>query len=236
MSRVIVLRAGAFSRRTTRRAVVVRALLLVLALGCTLTALSLGDHPLSPMQVLGAFGQGADSVDRMVVVSWRAPRAVAAVLFGACLGVSGAVFQSLTRNPLGSPDIVGLNTGAYTGVMTVLLLGWSGYAAQAAGALLGGLATVALIYVCAFRHGVRGFRLIIIGIAVSAMLSSVNTWLTVKADLGVAMQAAVWGAGSLAGLDWRSVGASAAVAVPLALALPVAGCCRSRRWHPTASR
>lgn len=168
-------------------------------------------------------GPGANSADRLVVVEWRAPRAVGAVLFGACLGFSGAIFQSLTRNPLGSPDVIGLNTGAYTGVVCALTLGATGFGAQAAGAVLGGLGAAAIVYLLAFRQGVRGIRLIIVGIAVSAMLASVNTWFGVKADLDVALRVAVWGAGTLSGVEWPAVLLSAAVALALALVAPTAG-------------
>ncbi len=223
MTRSLVLRVGPVSRRTTTRAVVVRSILLVLVLACGLTALAVGSRPLAIPEVLAALAPGAEGIDRMVVVEWRAPRAAAAVLFGACLGVSGAIFQSFTRNPLGSPDIIGLNTGAYTGVVAVLMLGGTGYAAQAGGALAGGLGAAALVYLLAFRRGLGGFRLIIVGIAISATLSSINTWFSVKADLGMAIQAAVWGAGSLNGVDWPVVATSALVAVPLILTLPGVG-------------
>ncbi len=223
MNRELVLRAGPLTRRTTVRAIAVRALLLALVTACGLTALAVGSRPLDLGQVLAALAPGAEGLDRMVVVEWRAPRAAAAVLFGACLGLSGAIFQSLTRNPLGSPDIVGLNTGAYTGVVAVLMLGGTGFAAQAGGALLGGLGAAAIIYLLAFRRGLSGFRLIIVGIAVSAILSSVNTWFSVKAELGLAVQVAVWGAGSLAGVEWPVVVAALAVAVPLLLLMPTIG-------------
>ena len=219
----LVIRIGGFSRRTTVRAVVVRALLVAAILACAVAALTLGSRAMSVPQVLHALAPGASSLDRMVVVEWRAPRALAAVLFGACLGLSGAVFQSLTRNPLGSPDIVGLNTGAYTGVVCMLMLGHTGYGSQALGALTGGIGAAVLIYLLAYRRGMGGFRLVIVGIAVSAMLASVNTWFSVNLDLGVAAEAAVWGAGSLNGVEWPVVIASAAVALPLFCCLPLIG-------------
>ncbi|WP_323368321.1 FecCD family ABC transporter permease [Leucobacter muris] len=80
-----------------------------------------------------------------------------------------------------------------------------------------------MIYLLAFRRGLSGFRLIIVGIAVSAILSSVNTWFSVKAELGLAVQVAVWGAGSLAGVEWPVVVAALAVAVPLLLLMPTVG-------------
>lgn len=220
MTRDIVLRAGLLSRRTTARAITVRVVLLILVILSMLAALALGSWDLDISRVLAALGPGADELDHMVVAEWRAPRALAAVLFGACLGVSGAIFQTLTRNPLGSPDIVGLNTGAYTGVVAVMMLGGVGFAAQATGALIGGLGATAIIYFLAFRRGLSGFRLIIVGIAVSAILSSLNTWFSVKADLEHAARAAVWGAGSLAGVEWPVIVAALAVAIPIFILLP----------------
>lgn len=220
MSRALVIRVGRYSRRTTRRAIAVQVVLCVALLACVLAALMLGSRSLSVEQVLQALSPEATGADRMVVCEWRAPRAFAAVLFGACLGISGAIFQSLTRNPLGSPDIIGLNTGAYTGVVVTLLLGSTGYGAQAFGAITGGLGAAALIYLLAYRRGMGGFRLVIVGIAVSAMLSSVNVWFSVNVDLALAAEAAVWGAGSLNGVKWSVVLASAVVALPLLCCLP----------------
>ncbi|MGW0182779.1 FecCD family ABC transporter permease [Nocardia sp. NPDC003345] len=222
MSRVLILRAGVFSRRTTIRAMTVCVLLGTVLAVCLSAALMLGTRTLSPGEVFAALGPGADSSDRLVVVEWRAPRAVAALLFGACLGLSGSIFQSLTRNPLGSPDVVGLNAGAYTGVVAAMLLGADSFGARATGAMLGGLGAAAIVYLLAFREGVRGIRLVIVGIAVSAMLSSVNTWFGVKADLDDALQVAVWGAGTLSGVEWPPVLLSAGVALALIAAVPAA--------------
>jgi iron complex transport system permease protein len=197
--------------------------LLVVALAIGVVALTTGDYPLTVAQVLQALVGGTDGPVQMVVVEWRLPRALMALVLGAALGASGAIFQSLTRNPLGSPDIIGLNTGAYTGVVFVITVGGTGYLAYAAGAVIGGIGAAALVYLLAFRGGVRGFRLIIVGIAVSAMLSSVNTWFSVKADLDEALRAAVWGAGSLNGIEWPPVVIAVAAAALLALALPAAG-------------
>ncbi|AYD04584.1 iron chelate uptake ABC transporter family permease subunit [Neorhizobium sp. NCHU2750] len=143
---------------------------------------------------------GNGNVIRMVVVEWRLPRVALAFLLGACLGMSGAIFQSLTRNPLGSPDIIGFSAGSYTGALIVILLFSGGYYETAAGALVGGIATASLVYLLAWRRGVQGFRLIIVGIGVAAMLGAFNAWMIREADLQVAMSAAIWGAGSLNGL------------------------------------
>ncbi|CAH9419208.1 ABC-type Fe3+-siderophore transport system, permease component [Streptomyces globisporus] len=110
----------------------------------------------------------------------------------------------------------------------MLLAGASSYSALAAGALAGGLLTAFAVYLLAFRRGVRGFRLIIVGIAVGALLSSVNTWFSVKADVDTALRAAVWGAGSLSAIGWPAVLMSSALVAAVALVAPVAQ--RRMRW------
>ncbi|MFE6638155.1 FecCD family ABC transporter permease [Streptomyces tendae] len=222
MSGVLVLRAGPLSLRMTRRAVLVCGLLWLALIGLALWAFTLGSYPLSPGDVTSVLTGGASRSVRTVVLEWRAPRIVAAVLFGAALAVGGAIFQSLTRNPLGSPDFIGFTTGSYTGVVLTMLAGASSYAALAAGALAGGLGTALAVYLLAFRRGVQGFRLIVVGIAVGALLSSVNTWFSVKAEVDAALRAAVWGAGSLSTVDWRIIGVAAVVLAGVALVAPVA--------------
>ncbi len=188
------------SRRPLVTAIVLAVVVAVLAL----LALGLGDYPLSPRQVIAAIvsDQGFDT---RVVTQWRAPRVVAAIVFGAALGASGALFQTLTRNPLGSPDIIGFSTGAYTGAVITFTIIGTGVLSVSVGALVGGLATAFVVYVLAWRGGVQGFRLIVVGIAVTAMLSGLNTFLLLKAQTEVAMAASIWGAGSLAEVGWGEV-------------------------------
>jgi iron complex transport system permease protein len=197
---------------------VLTAVVAVLAIGT-------GDYHVPPGQVLAAVFGDAPRITEIVVMQSRFPRVALAFLFGAALGVSGAIFQSLTRNPLGSPDIIGFSTGAYTGALVVILTLGGGYYRTGAGALVGGLVAAAVVYVLAYKRGVQGFRLIIVGIAVSAVLASVNTWLVVKADVSEAIAAAVWGAGTLNGLGWPQV---VPVLVALAVVTPVAAALSTR--------
>ncbi|MEW9510416.1 FecCD family ABC transporter permease [Streptomyces bacillaris] len=222
MNGVFVLRAGTLSLKVTRRAVAVCAVLALALVALALWAFTLGSYPLTLTDLAAVASGTAGTGVRTVVLEWRAPRIVAAVLFGAALAVGGAVFQALTRNPLGSPDVIGFTTGSYTGVVLTLLAGASSYAALAAGALAGGLLTALTVYLLAFRRGVRGFRLIIVGIAVGALLSSVNTWFSVKADVDTALRAAVWGAGSLSAIGRPAVLMASALLAAVALAAPVA--------------
>ncbi|MFI8423558.1 FecCD family ABC transporter permease [Streptomyces sp. NPDC085479] len=216
---MLVLRHRRFAIRLHRRSVVVCAVLGAAIAATAVLALMTGSYALGPGQVLAALTGRESGIVHDIVVEWRLPRVVAALVFGAALGVSGAVFQSLLRNPLADPGIVGFSQGSYTGALIVILVVNGSYAQLVGGALLGGMATAVAVYVLAHRRGVQGFRLIVVGIGVSAMLASLNTWLILKADLDQAMSAAAWGAGSLNGVSWDQVAiGGACVAVLLLLA------------------
>ena len=148
-----------------RRALSVTIALAVAVLLLALVALGLGDYPLNPLEVVRAMFATDGGFATTIVLEWRLPRVLVALVFGAALGLSGALLQSLTRNPLGSPDIIGFSTGSYTGALLVITVLGSGYLSTAVGALLGGLLTALLVYLLAYRRGVQGFRLIIVGIA-----------------------------------------------------------------------
>ncbi|WP_082305305.1 FecCD family ABC transporter permease [Leucobacter japonicus] len=200
--------------RVRTRSIVAHSVLFLIAVVLAVLAIGIGDYPLSPAQVVeGLFG-GGEEFTRTIIVEWRLPVAIAAVAFGALLGVGGAIFQSLTRNPLGSPDVIGFDAGAYTAVVvTILWIGASGYWIVAGAAIAGGLATAIVVYALAFRRGVQGFRLIIVGIAVSALLGSINAYLITRADLTDAISVGFWGAGSLTRVTWPSLVPSLALGV-----------------------
>ncbi|WP_243710745.1 iron chelate uptake ABC transporter family permease subunit [Actinomadura sp. KC216] len=200
----VVLRRGRFSALVERRTLVFTCVLLTLMLALGLTALSYGAGWSSPAQVLDAL-RGERGGLNVMIREWRLPRVLAAVVFGAALGVAGAIFQNVTRNALGSPDVIGLDAGAYTGTLVALTLLSAAPAQQTAGSVVGALAAAALVYVLAMRGGVSGLRLIVVGIAVNAMITAVNSWIVLRAELEVAIAAVGWSAGSLNGLDWDHV-------------------------------
>ncbi|WP_407704477.1 iron-enterobactin ABC transporter permease [Winslowiella arboricola] len=207
---------GMINGRLSLRVMLTNGLLLLLALLLALFALCYGTLSLTPLQVWRAL-QGSGEPGMITVVSqWRAPRIVLALVLGAGLGVSGAVFQSVIRNPLGSPDVVGFNTGAYTGVLVTIILLNGSYYQIASGALIGGIAAAALVWLLAWREGIVGFRLIIVGLGVAALLSALNTWLIITGSLESAMSAALWGAGSLNGMTWAK-GQPALLGIPLTI-------------------
>ena len=146
-----------------------------------------------------------------VIYEWRLPRVTAAIVVGAGLAIAGTLFQTLTRNPLGSPDIIGFNTGAYTGVIVVSYMGFSSFLKVALGAVTGGGITALVIVALALRRQVSGMRLILVGIGVSLTLSAINRYLILSGDLDTAIAAATCASGSLNGIEWIFVGPAAAV-------------------------
>ncbi|RKW69952.1 FecCD family ABC transporter permease [Galactobacter caseinivorans] len=221
-----VLRLGKFSVVVRRRALICCALLAVGVLAALAFSLVLGPGGTQWGSLLYGASERASTTEALVF-EWRLSRALAAALFGACLGLSGAIFQTITHNPLGSPDVLGLNAGAYAGVVGVLAIGASGYAAVAAGAVTGSVVAALSIYVLAFNRGITGFRMVIVGIAVSALLTALTSWFSVKAELDDAMQAAIWGAGTLYGMTWATLVPPALVALVL-----LTTCVPLGRWLP----
>lgn len=152
------------------------------------------------------FHPDGDGVHQQVVWQIRLPRVLTAVLVGAALGVSGAVFQSLSRNPLGSPDIIGFTTGAATGAIAhLVLLGHSSLGVMFS-AVIGGLLTSLVVMLLARHRGIVGsYRLVLVGIGVGSILSALNGLMLVKGDLDSAIIANLWLAGSLSGRSWMHV-------------------------------
>lgn len=211
--------ASARGAAATRRRRVVTGSLAAVTVVLALVGLRYGDDPMGLDEVLAAILGGPDEgYPWMVVTQWRAPRVFGAIAFGAALGTAGALFQTITRNPLGSPDIIGFTTGAYTGALISLTVVGTAFLSTAAGALLGGLATGVIVYLLAYRGGLNGFRLIIVGIGVTAMLSALNTWLLLRAQTEVAMAASIWAAGSINLVSWDD---ARPVLIALAVLAPV---------------
>lgn len=207
-------------RNYANRPFAVSGLLLLGCLTLAVYALAAGSLSLSAGQVMDAMlGTGAHNI-QVIVTQWRLPRVAGALLLGAALGASGAIFQSLMRNPLGSPDIMGFNTGAHSAVLVAIVLFNSSYFALTGAALAGGLATAAAVYLLAWRNGIQTFRLIIVGIGLRALLVSLNTWLVVSASQESALAAGLWSAGSLNGITWaKCLPTAAPIVVALAAAL-----------------
>ncbi|WP_307855769.1 FecCD family ABC transporter permease [Kibdelosporangium banguiense] len=203
--RTLRTRRGRLSIRVDLRAALACIGLLIGVLVIAVITMTSGDYPLTVPEVIDTIlGQGPPGAE-FIVVTLRLPRLLTALLVGAAFGISGAVLQRITSNPLGSPDIIGFTTGSATGALIVIVLTDGGMLQVAGGALAGGIVTSIVIYLLAFKRGVQGFRLVLIGIGVSAMLLATNQYLITRATLRDAIAAQAWQVGGLNGRGWDHV-------------------------------
>lgn len=201
---MIVRGPGELSVRVRPRGAAVAAVCVLVALGVGVVAIGSGDYPMAPGAVLRTLAGAGTAADAFVVEQLRLPRVVSGLLAGAALGLSGALFQSLVRNPLGSPDVLGFTQGAASGALVVVIAG-GGAAALAQGAVVGGVVTGVVIYALAWRQGVHGRQLILVGIGAAAILTGLNGYLLTRANLPDAARAVLWITGSLDGRSWSDV-------------------------------
>ncbi|WP_306337484.1 iron chelate uptake ABC transporter family permease subunit [Streptomyces sp. KL118A] len=196
---------GGLSVRLDVRTTVVVTLLVVAALVSGVVLIGTGDFPIPAADVIRTLLGNGDAGQEFIINDLRLPRVLVGLLVGAALGLGGALFQSIARNPLGSPDVLGLGQGSTAGALTMIVLFQGSAVEVAGGALVGGLVTGLAIYLLAWKRGVHGYRLILVGIGVSAFITAINGYLLTKADFVDAARSVVWMTGSLNGRDWEQV-------------------------------
>lgn len=201
------LRFAGVSLRWQPRVAMLCLVLALLALALGVVLLGIGSLHLSPAQVLDSLVSTPDNpTAQRVITRVRLPRVLTALLVGASLGMAGAIFQSISRNALGSPDIIGFTTGAASGAIVQLILFDAGPLGTSLAAVAAGMVTAALVFVLAMKgRSTGGYRLVLVGIGVGAMLSGLNTVLLVVGDLDRVMTAQLWLAGSLNTRTWAHV-------------------------------
>lgn len=207
-------------RRASARDILLLAGLAVVTALLFGAGLVFGAKPLAVPDVLRALsGETVPGVS-FAVVELRLPRALGALLTGAAFGLGGMLFQTLLRNVLASPDVIGISAGSSAAAITAIsFFGASGLLVAAA-AIVGGLVTALLIWVLAYRRGLSGLRFVLVGIAVAAALQAVISYVLTRSDVKAAEQATVWMAGSLSRSLWDQLAPTApALTVLLAIAL-----------------
>lgn len=216
--------------RGRRRYTLVVVVTLAIAAALALTTLSMGAAGVTPDRVLAALFGGGEKVDRFVVLNLRLPRILAALLVGAAFALAGAVFQSTLRNPLASPDILGIAQGASLGaVWAILGLGLGGVAV--AGFAFGGALLVAVvIWLAAWRQGLHGIRFVLVGVGMSYVCGSTVAWLLARSDVRQAQTALHWTVGSVGDVRGSELGVLAIGVAVCALAIAFA----SRVLRPLA--
>nr|WP_206328055.1 iron ABC transporter permease [Streptomyces sp. S3(2020)] len=203
-----------------RRSAAVALVLLGLLAAVMLAAACLGQTYVSPAEVWHTLRTG-DGPHALVVAELRVPRIVLGALVGAALGLAGALVQTVTRNPLASPDVIGVGHGAAAATVLALATG----ATPSPGAMpvvpvAGGLAAAALVYVLAWRHGLQPSRFVLTGVGIGVALSAVVQLYLTDSELEAAEQIKLWLTGSLNGRGYEQAGPLAAV---LLLSLPALG-------------
>ncbi|WP_405533981.1 FecCD family ABC transporter permease [Streptomyces sp. NBC_00075] len=214
---VEVIRRGR-RRRVRRRRVVIACLVTVLA-ALFVISLCVGHTVYSPYDalrvVLGETVPGASfTVGRL-----RLPRALTGLLVGFAFGLAGATFQTLLRNMLASPDVIGITSGASAAaVFAIIVLGLGGTPVFLV-AVPAGIAVALVIYLLTYRQGVLGARLVLVGIGMGALLNSVTSYLLLRAPAWDVQEAMRWLTGSLGSAFWDGVGPLTAGVVPLSAVL-----------------
>jgi iron complex transport system permease protein len=234
---LLVTGRGRIALLVHRRTVLVTAALLLAVAALAVLSTALGTRLLPVADVLSGLAGTADRAVNLTVRQFRLPRTVVAVLVGMALAVAGALTQALTRNPLASPDVLGVVSGASAGAVAVILAAGSptaGYGGAAAGlsavgvplgAVAGALLSAGLVLTIASRRigalpGTQ--RVVLVGIILNAVFLALVQWALTVGDVDQATRAAVWLTGSLHGRGWEhvvAVGVALAVLLPLALLL-----------------
>jgi iron complex transport system permease protein len=185
-------------------------------------SISIGDFRIPLADVVPAILGTGDPAAQFIVGELRLPRALAGALVGAAFGLSGALFQTMARNPLASPDFIGITSGAsLAAVFGIVVLHASGNAIVVA-AFVGALTSAAAIYLLAWKRGLSSYRLVLVGIGVAAAVDAGTAYLLTKARIYDVQSAVVWLTGSLNGRTWSDVqplGLAMVVLVPVTLAL-----------------
>ena len=229
------LRAGPVSLRFNGRTLMVGCLLLLGTVAAMALHVAFGGTPMAYPDVLRALlGDDSNTRIHLAVTEFRAPRMVAAVVVGAALAAAGAITQTVARNPLASPDLLGVTAGASLGAVSVLVIaggghaGLSGFAATVgmpAAAFAAGILSGVAVYLLSYRRGLDSYRLVLAGLGISGLAASLTTWILTLGDVTSAAQALTWMMGSLNGKDWETVQPMAISAAALLLAAMASG-----RW------
>lgn len=195
-------RLGGASFLVHRRSLAVAGALAALLAGTCVAYLCTGESFVSPGEVLKVL-TGQPSPDELVVGTLRLPRMTVGLLVGAAFGVAGALIQTVARNPLASPDIIGISQGASAVTVGALTFGVTSYTVLPYLSVAGGIAAAALVYLFAWRGGLHATRFVLIGIGFAIALRSITTLFMSKGDYLVAQQAQIWMTGSLNGRGYE---------------------------------
>lgn len=203
---------GMISFLIDKKAAITVLLLLISTFATVVISAALGEMKIHPWHVVNVLLGSGDKMETLVVTHFRLPRIVTALLVGISLAVAGAILQGIIRNPLASPDIIGITGGAAVAVVSFLAIfsnednslmisiKWLPLAA-----FIGATLAACLVYFLAWKNGVSPVRLVLIGIGISALMQAVTTLLMILGPIYRANQANIWLTGSVYGASWENV-------------------------------
>lgn len=203
---------GKISFLIDKRAAAIFLGLMALSFAVFILSTGMGDMAISPLNVIQVFFGGGSDMERLVVHSFRLPRIIVALMVGVGLAVAGGLLQGMIRNPLASPDIIGITGGA-----AVAVVGFLAYFSDENNALtvsikwmpvsafIGATLIAFLVYFLSWKNGVSPVRLVLIGIGVSAMMQALTTLMMLMGPIYRASQANIWITGTVHGSTWGNV-------------------------------
>lgn len=203
-SRYLTLRSSFYSILIHRKSLIISLLLLAATVVVMIVCTGIGSQYIAPGEVVrSVFGYGSDA-NELIIRSLRLPRIVTAVLIGASLAVAGAILQGVVRNPLTSPDNIGITGGAVLGAVSFffffserLSIHWLPLFA-----ITGALAATLLIYALAWKKGASPLRLVLIGITLTAAMNSLSYMMMIMGPVVLANQSLTFMTGSIYGVSW----------------------------------
>lgn len=204
--------SGRLSFLIDKKALITSLLLLAAVFCIFVISTGLGEVMISPLNVLKTFFGYGNDMENLFIFSFRLPRIIIALLVGISLAIAGAILQGLIRNPLASPDIIGISGGGSVGVVVFLMLfsnknnaltvsiEWMPVAAFLGATIIG-----LLVYFLSWKNGSTSIRLVLIGIGLSMLTQSLTTLFMIKGPIYQAAQANVWITGTVYGATWEQV-------------------------------
>ncbi len=198
--------------------------LMAAAAGVFVISTGTGDMKISPLKVVQVFFGGGTDMERLVIQSFRLPRIIVALMVGISLAVAGGILQGMIRNPLASPDIIGITGGA-----SVAVVGFLAFFSDESNALtvsihwlplaafVGAAIVAFLVYFLAYKDGVSPIRLVLIGIGIASLMKALTTLMMVFGPIYQASQANIWITGTVYGSSWGNV----AILIPWTIILLV---------------
>lgn len=205
---------GNISYLIDKKAFFVIIALLLCTAGIFVVSTGLGEMKITPLNVIKVFFGSGTEMDKLVIHSFRLPRIIVGLMAGIALAVAGGILQGMIRNPLASPDILGITGGASVAVVGFMAIfsdknhvltvsiHWMPLAAFIGASVVG-----FLVYGLAWKNGVSPIRLILIGIGLMSLTKALTTFMMVLGPIYQASQANIWITGTVYGSTWRNVGA-----------------------------